>query len=44
MKKKKKQPGDPLFMVLHEAHISFGQPKNERPRQKDREIKRGKGG
>lgn len=42
----KKQPCDPLFMVLHEAHISFGQPKNERDRQRDgereREIKRGK--
>lgn len=42
----KKQPCDPLFMVLHEAHISFGQPKNERARQRqgEREIKRGKGG
>lgn len=42
----KKQPCDPLFMVLHEAHISFGQPKNESEteRQGEREIKRGKGG
>lgn len=35
-----------LFMVRHEAHISFGQPKNERAKQRqgEREIKRGKGG
>lgn len=39
----KKQPCDPLFMVRHEAHISFGQPKNESS-QREREIKRGKGG
>lgn len=40
----KKQPCDPLFTVLHEAHISFGQAENEgaRQRQRDREIKRGK--
>lgn len=40
----KKQPRDPLFMVLHEAHISFGQPKNESEteteRQGDKERKR----
>lgn len=40
----KKQPCDPLFMVLHEAHISFGQAENWGARQRDREIKRGKGG
>lgn len=42
----KKQPDDPLFMVRHEAHISFGQPRereSETESQGEREIKRGKG-
>lgn len=39
----KKQPCDPLFMVLHEAHISFGQTE-ESETEREREIKRGKRG